>query len=665
MAARVTAQDKAKNALAAGIVRTFEERKRAEVELAKGREEALATLNELQKIFEELQVKDDGMQALEREGTYTKIQSWFTFPRDQQIKAMQAVLKFRDTYSFVLEARSRAEEMGRSNIGQAYAGTPRPLTGPFSPVTAPTLSTGLPSNVGPLLLDAGLDTGLTQEYLKDVSDIRAKLTQDLEVIKGSKLEGDYDTQMYGKLYGIRFQRAYWSHMFRVAGQSGSLISTVQAWRQTQRHSLSEDAFKKDQALGKDDAALLEEFKQYYAQAKASISIAGPKNTKPSTPVNLAATVTFQTKPEPQYEIRWSDVTRGQALPRGGALTFTPGDAQTYRVKAEAFATIQGKEQKIAETFHDIAVTRDDTKKDDKTDGKPATGDPKGQAEEKYRWLKESVAYLEALKEFDRKSYNAFEKSVTGSIVREFVSKAPPQNEKGFKLPDGNDKELCGETFGDIKGRLTGYDSDCWSALNTGCKTIGTRETTRTVDGKEMKILESVTSCDAPCGKASTCSTVLMTYTGQLGYANSLQDYVNERQIKCLADAGGAHGKHQRELDAEDKEPARVAALQTLPGIRRPERLERLPGRGRKGEAGIRPARPDPEPARAAVDLFEPVRGRRRCGRHVEARWSRSQRSRKRPPTNPGTSSMSQPTSPAARRPTRTPGRVTTQVRGRP
>ena len=145
------------------------------------------------------------------------------------------------------------------------------------------------------------------------------------------------------------------------------------------------------------------------------------------------------------------------------------------------------------------------KKDDKTDGKPATGDPKQQAEDKYRWLKESVAYLEALKEFDRKSYNAFEKSVTGSIVREFVSKAPPQNEKGFKLPDGNDKELCGETFGDIKGRLTGYDSDCWSALNAGCKTIGTRETTRTVDGKEMKILESVTSCDAPCGKAATCS----------------------------------------------------------------------------------------------------------------------------------------------------------------
>jgi hypothetical protein len=190
--------------------------------------------------------------------------------------------------------------------------------------------------------------------------------------------------------------------------------------------------------------------------------------------------------------------------------------------------------------------------DDKKDGKPVTGDPKKQAEEKYRWLKESVAYLEALKEFDRKSYNSFEKSVTGSIVREFVSKYPPQYEKGFKLPDGSDKDLCGETFGDITGRLRGFDGECWSALNAGCKTIGTREMSRTVDGKEMKILESVTACEAPCGKAQTCSNVLKTNTGELGYANSLQDYVNERQLKCLGDAGGANGRHQRELDAKIK-----------------------------------------------------------------------------------------------------------------
>jgi hypothetical protein len=190
--------------------------------------------------------------------------------------------------------------------------------------------------------------------------------------------------------------------------------------------------------------------------------------------------------------------------------------------------------------------------DDNKDGKTPTADPKKQAEEKYQWLKESVAYLEALKEFDRKSYNAFEKSVTGSIVREFVSKYPPQYEKGFKLPDGPEKELCGETFGDIKGRLTGYDSACWSALNAGCKTIGTRETTRNIDGKEMKVLESVTSCEEPCGKASACSNVLKTYTGQLGYANSLQEYVNENQLRCLGDAGGANGKHQRELDAKIK-----------------------------------------------------------------------------------------------------------------
>ena len=190
-----------------------------------------------------------------------------------------------------------------------------------------------------------------------------------------------------------------------------------------------------------------------------------------------------------------------------------------------------------------------------TDGKKETapGDPKQQAEAKYRWLKESVAYLEALKEYDRKSYNSFEKSVTSSIVREFVSKAPPRYDKEFKLPDGPDKALCGETFGDIRDRLTGYESDCWSTINAGCKTVGTREFTKTVDGKEMKFAESISSCDAPCGKAQSCSNVLKTYTGQLGYANSLQDYVNEKQLGCLGEAGAANGKHQRELDKKIKE----------------------------------------------------------------------------------------------------------------
>ncbi|MEO0250175.1 MAG: hypothetical protein ABIN58_11755, partial [candidate division WOR-3 bacterium] len=101
--------------------------------------------------------------------------------------------------------------------------------------------------------------------------------------------------------------------------------------------------------------------------------------------------------------------------------------------------------------------------DDRKDDKTQVSDPKKEAERKYQWLKESLAYLQALKEFDRKSYNAFEKSVTGSIVREFVSRNPPRYERDFKLPDGPDKALCGETFGDIKSRLTSYDAECWAA----------------------------------------------------------------------------------------------------------------------------------------------------------------------------------------------------------
>ena len=98
-------------------------------------------LKELEQIFEELKIHDEGMLALEREGTYTTIKGWFTTSREQQNKAMQAVLKFRDTYRVVLVARTRTEEMARTNMGDGYSTERRPLTGPFTPVTAPTIST--------------------------------------------------------------------------------------------------------------------------------------------------------------------------------------------------------------------------------------------------------------------------------------------------------------------------------------------------------------------------------------------------------------------------------------------------------------------------------------------------------------------------------------------
>ncbi len=238
---------------------------------------------------------------------------------------------------------------------------------------------------------------------------------------------------------------------------------------------------------------------------------------------------------------------GVAMPPGtaGYRFRYIGKDTTYAppVTSSVTVTVADEKGRTGEAVARIHVTKK---------GDDAPQDPGTQAQTKYRWLRESVAYLEALKEYDRKSYSAFEKSVTSSIVREFVAQAPPRNEKDFKLPDGPDKALCGETFGDIRDRLTRFEAECWSALNAGCKPVGTREVTRTVDGRPMQILEAVTSCEAPCGKAQSCSNVLKTYTGQLGYANSLQDYVNGKQLSCLGEAAAAHGRHQRELDAKIK-----------------------------------------------------------------------------------------------------------------
>jgi hypothetical protein len=374
MAARVEAGNRARNALALAIVRTFEERKRAETELGKGRDEALALLADLQRIFEELQVKDDGMPALDREGTYTTIQGWFTFPRDKQIKAMQAVLKFRDAYGWVLEARARAEEIGRAGMGGDQIAL-RPLTGPFSPVTAPTLSTGLPALVGPLVLDPAFDTAMTQEYLGQVSKIGSDLTKTLESIKGGRLEGDYDRQMYIEIYKVRFNYVYWSHMFQVAGKSKESLSAAQVWRQQQRYSLSDNAFKKGQELYKEDERLLQEFRDYYGAVKATVTIAGGSTTEKGKPLNLSATVNFERKPEPKYYIVWSDEARRQSLSRGNALSFNPGEPGTYPVKVSVIANIQGKDTEVASYIHQVTV-QPDKKEAEETDKKEKPGDDK-------------------------------------------------------------------------------------------------------------------------------------------------------------------------------------------------------------------------------------------------------------------------------------------------
>src|SRR5512137_401065 len=108
-----------------------------------------------------------------------------------------------------------------------------------------------------------------------------------------------------------------------------------------------------------------------------VSINGVKESTPDALVGLSATVIFQTKPEPAYEVRWSDETRQQALPRGSSITFKPADAPTYTVKAEVFATIQGKPEKVAEAFHVIEVKKkDEAKKDEDKPGQLRKGEIK-------------------------------------------------------------------------------------------------------------------------------------------------------------------------------------------------------------------------------------------------------------------------------------------------
>ena len=131
---RQMARESARQAIAEAMVRTFEERRRAEVSLDEG--EAVKEYEALLRLFKQLGIETEGSASLDQEGSpYNVITSWMASDREKQVNAVKAVQKFKDAYSFVLQSRSVAEDAYANIVGSNNQPLPRPLTGSL-PLTA-------------------------------------------------------------------------------------------------------------------------------------------------------------------------------------------------------------------------------------------------------------------------------------------------------------------------------------------------------------------------------------------------------------------------------------------------------------------------------------------------------------------------------------------------
>lgn len=277
---RARYQAEARKAFIACLVRTLEERERAERDIRNAKRDTLYA--EMQKAFEDLEVLDKGVAAYQAECGYNiLLKVWkavFGTEHERLLKEMQALHKFHDAYVAIRDARNNLENLLKANLGSVP--DPRPLTGSF-----------------PLTLNPGLDTNLTLALATEVATLSDSVRADMERVKRAPLEGDYDKGMYAQLYALRWQRAYWSGRRDAASQSQALHWAIEVWDKQVLYNESDAAFKKWEEVGKQYDALLEEFRKHYETGEYQVELMGPDSVAPNTEVTLTCVVRQKLPPK--------------------------------------------------------------------------------------------------------------------------------------------------------------------------------------------------------------------------------------------------------------------------------------------------------------------------------------------------------------------------------
>lgn len=352
---REQARSEARVALADAMVRTFEERHRAEASLDGGK--AQEEFEALKKIFENLGISKEGMASLDAEGApYNIITNWTTSDREKQIAAVKAVQKFKDAYTTVLQSRSRAESAAQEVLGDGYSPEPRPLT-----------------NSLPLTASPELDVQIAKAYLSEVAKAGESTTKDLGLIKKTSLEGSYDDSMIKKLYEVRYKAAYWSAMMKAASDAQQLHWSVEIFDKQALYNKHSQAAAKQQELMKQDTAIQDEFRKHYAlEGDYIVELNAPEQIQSGDEAKLSCVIKIKPKdgeaqivPDDilkQFRYAWASgkVSLGEGSSTEKSYKLDTVGSHQFTVTVTKQESVQGKPQttKIGQASATIKVVED-------------------------------------------------------------------------------------------------------------------------------------------------------------------------------------------------------------------------------------------------------------------------------------------------------------------
>ncbi|MCA9400771.1 MAG: hypothetical protein KC713_04030, partial [Candidatus Omnitrophica bacterium] len=358
-------RQQAKNAMAEAIVRTFNERCKAETQLNEGQEKAMAFLKKCQDLFKRLGIEEKGMQSLEAEGApYNLISSWMTSDQVKQRTAMIALQKYYEIYKKIEDMRAAAENIAGRILGEGRKLRPQPLTGSLPLTTSPER-----------------DLQIAQEYLQELSQVGDGCTKTLETKKQGALNSDYDQNTLRALYAFRVRQVYWQTYRKAAVAAKDLHWKSEIFDRLALDSESEKARQEADELKQKEEELLKEFEQHYnLEGRLSLKLEAPQEISSGERVELKAIVTLDGKTDIPAEINnrlsfiWKQGKADLGRRTEAVRSFLLDTEGKHEFAVTLYRSIRkaGKETSIKVDEASAAITvkqADDDEKKDKDDKK--------------------------------------------------------------------------------------------------------------------------------------------------------------------------------------------------------------------------------------------------------------------------------------------------------